>query len=435
MDHNIVKNIKRTVWTSIKIFFFIVLVPFLSVYVLLVKKKREKIIWGPDALINHKYLSLAIKKIGYDSVTLVDGVPIINKREDFDLLTTEMPHNILRTNKRLQLLFSPIYAFMYVVKNASVIHLSYIGGYLGKTPIWKLEHIFYQLANIKIVVIPFGADYFILSKIPDLSLRHVLLMTNAWMAPYEETIQKKVMHWTKYADHICGGIPTEGLGRWDSLPVNLLSVSDDLIVDLKKKNNNNNKRNEVIIVHAPNHRGFKGTEYIINAIKQLQDEDYKIKFILLEKKQNTEVLKILREQADILVEQLIMGYGLNAIEGMASGVAVLTNLEGETYKFLRRYSYLNECPMLSTNPENIKENLKLLIENRELRVELGRLGIEFVKKYHSEKSAQYMYGKIYNQLLNGVDEDLINMYHPLKSEYNKKDYIKTPLTNSNYIKQ
>ena len=112
---------------------------------------------------------------------------------------------------------------------------------------------------------------------------------------------------------------------------------------------------------------------------------------------------------------------------MASGLPVLSNLDNEAYTTVfRRYSFLNECPILSTTPETLKENLRILIENPELRDELGRLGRMYVEKYHSYKAAQYMFTNIFKKL-EGEDIDLINLYHPLKSDYVKNNYIKTPL--------
>ena len=69
---------------------------------------------------------------------------------------------------------------------------------------------------------------------------------------------------------------------------------------------------------------------------------------------------------------------------MATGLPVLANLENKNYvNLFRRYSFLNEYPILSTSPETLKENLKLLITNPELRKELGELGRKYVEKYHS----------------------------------------------------
>ena len=88
---------------------------------------------------------------------------------------------------------------------------------------------------------------------------------------------------------------------------------------------------------------------------------------------------------------------------------------------------------MSTSPETVKKNIKLLIENIELRKELGNLGIQYVKKYHSEEAYHFLYSKIYNKLINKKNEDLINLFHPLMSEYVKNNYINTPLTENKYL--
>jgi hypothetical protein len=151
---------------------------------------------------------------------------------------------------------------------------------------------------------------------------------------------------------------------------------------------------------------------------------------LIEGVQNEEVRRVMVEEADILAEQFIdTHYALSAIEGMATGLPVLANLDYETYtRVFRRYSFLNECPVLSTSPETLKENLRVLITNPGLREELGRAGCKYVEKYHSEETAQYMFGAIYDKVWYGKDVDLINLFHPLKSEYNRrKPIVQHPL--------
>jgi hypothetical protein len=34
--------------------------------------------------------------------------------------------------------------------------------------------------------------------------------------------------------------------------------------------------------------------------------------------------------------------------------------------------------------------------------------------------AQYMFGAVYDRILDGKDVDLINLFHPLKSEYSRR---------------
>ena len=66
------------------------------------------------------------------------------------------------------------------------------------------------------------------------------------------------------------------------------SDTNTLMLDLQlwiasKNNLANGYEGEVVIVHAPNHRGFKGTEFIIEAIKKIKESGLKVRLILLEK--------------------------------------------------------------------------------------------------------------------------------------------------------
>jgi hypothetical protein len=176
----------------------------------------------------------------------------------------------------------------------------------------------------------------------------------------------------------------------------------------------------VKVIHTPNHRGVKGTEFLVKAVEELREEGLKVELLLVERMPNEEVRRLMAEEADILTEQFIAtGYAMSGIEGMASGLPVMANLEHEAYtRVFRRYSYLNECPILSTTPETLKENLRVLVTNPELREELGRAGRRYAEKYHSEETARYMFEAVYEKIWFGKDIDLMNLFHPLKSEYN-----------------
>ncbi|MGI8931709.1 MAG: hypothetical protein ACR2FK_04925, partial [Sphingomicrobium sp.] len=105
--------------------------------------------------------------------------------------------------------------------------------------------------------------------------------------------------------------------------------------------------------------------------------------------------------------------------GMASGLPVLANLDHEAYtRVFRRYGFLDECPILSSPPERLVDNLRLLIRSPALREELGRAGRAYVEKYHSYAAAQYLFESIYRKF-DGEQVDLINLFHPLKSAYNR----------------
>jgi glycosyltransferase involved in cell wall biosynthesis len=174
------------------------------------------------------------------------------------------------------------------------------------------------------------------------------------------------------------------------------------------------------VIHTPNHRGAKGTEFVQEAIERLRSEGLQIELVLVERMPNEEVRRLMRT-ADILAEQFIFtGYAFSGIEGMASGLAVMSNLENETYtRLLRRFSFLDECPILSTTPESLYENLGLLVRNPKLRRALGTAGRAYVEKYHSYRTSQYMFGAVYDRIVHGKDVELQRIFHPLLGDYNR----------------
>ena len=201
----------------------------------------------------------------------------------------------------------------------------------------------------------------------------------------------------------------------------MVTIDTKLWLAKREYSNTNGVNGVVNIIHSPNHRGFKGTEFLVAAIDELRLEGLKVNLILVEGVPNNEVMRIMEEDADILAEQFIFtGYAMSGIEGMASGIPVLANLDSETYtRLFRRYSYLNECPVLSTTPENLKNNLRLLIINPALRKSLGTAGRKYVEKHHSIDAAQYIFNSIYEKIYYKKKVDLMNLFHPLKSDYMK----------------
>lgn len=415
---------------------------FLSIYLSLVlfkkrfkkdnPKDKPKLVWGPVPLINNKYWSNALKKAGFESMTLMSlYYSRIHKKEDFDLYTYELPgiNKLPRFLIKFFLIYCvPYYSFLYSIVNFDIFHHHFDGGFLSSTPFWFLEASLLRRANCKSIITAYGSDAFRYSQVPDTSLRHVLISDYPLAAREETKIQKRVEYWVKNADIIIASFQVQGLGRWEVLCANMLTI-DVSVWKMKKKYSNFNGRNGVVkILHSPNHRSAKGTEFIIEAANQLRSEGLKVELLLLEKMKNDQVKEYI-QNADILADQLFVGYGLSAMEGMATGLPVLSNTAIPEYTVFKRFAYLDECPVVATNVENIKENLKILITKPGLRKKLGREGRKYVEKYHSDETAVYIFGSVYDKIWYNKDVDLINLFHPLKSKYNNsKAPIKPSLT-------
>ena len=88
---------------------------------LIIPKRRKELIWGPVPIINNKYWSAAMQKIGYRSKTLMYGFfASINKKEDFDIYFDDLTPRYIRPKKFRELL-KPFFGLIYIIRNVSSI--------------------------------------------------------------------------------------------------------------------------------------------------------------------------------------------------------------------------------------------------------------------------------------------------------------------------
>ena len=388
--------------------------------------RQRLLVWGPVPIINNKYWSEAMQRAGWNSRTLMSTYyPAINKRDDYDVFYEDLlgPTWLARVSR----IVGPYLAHLYIVQKARVVHIPFSGGPLGRTRLWRCEAWLYRLAGVRTVVLPYGSDIYIYSKVVDPTVRNALLLSYPDAAKREVDVERRVRYWTRNADVIVMGFTMDGIGRWDIPSGNMVCI-DTEVWKLPQESIGDRSNRLVRILHASNHRGAKGTEFILRAVEKLKAEGLDVELILAERISNDEVRRLMGE-VDILADQLILpGYGLNAIEGMASGLPVIANLEDRlATAVFRRYSFLNECPIVSASPETFLDVLRVLVKNRDLRKELKRAGRAYVEKYHSYAAAQYLFGSIYKKFA-GEDIDLMNLYHPHKSTYSRgKPVVSHPL--------
>lgn len=403
---------------------FLFIVAFVSRFL-----KKELYVFGSTPIINNKYWSKSLKE-KYKTVTIMSGYyDSINNKCDYDKYFVDFIPKKMRFIKSLT---GKYISFIYLLIKAKILHTSFDGFSLKDTFIEKFEPILLKIANVKIIILPYGGDCYVYSYVNDLLLRNALIGQYPHTYEKEREIKTRVTRWLKFCDIFLSGAQTDMMFAWSVTPFNMLCVDLNNIKIQEKYLNSAipNQQKVVKIIHFINHRFIKGSEFVVEAVKSLKEEGCSIELILLEKVQNSRILEAL-EEADICADQFLLGYyGLAAVEAMAKGIPVLCNLNSGYSNLGRAHSFLNECPIVSTTPENIKENLRVLIENPELREELGKAGRQYAEKYHSYKTSQYMFGAIYDKIIHDKDIDLMNLFHPILSEYNKSmPFVKHPLIN------
>jgi hypothetical protein len=392
--------------------------PLFFIASILPSRKRDTYVWGSRPLISFSYWAQALRATGVPSITIMQDRYAINRPEDFDRYFISFAPAWLPHLARMGI--GTCAALIFVLRRAKVLHHPFDGFALNASVYWRLEAHLLRIAGVRTVALPYGADGYVYSRMIDISMRHGLLASYPALARQEASIGARVAYWCRHADVVIPGFMIDGIGRWDVL-LNTIFAIDTERWSAKSVYNDHDGINGVVrVMHTPNHRGFKGTEFLLEAVSELQSEGLKVELVLLERVPN-ETVRATMQEVDILAEQFIgQGYALSGIEGMASGLPVMANLDHEAFTTVfRRYGFLDECPILSSPPERLKMNLRALVSRPDLRRELGQAGRLYVEKYHSFDTARYMFTSVYKHLEGCPDVDLMNLFHPLKSAFNK----------------
>lgn len=148
----------------------------------------------------------------------------------------------------------------------------------------------------------------------------------------------------------------------------------------------------VIIAHAPTSRAVKGTDYVISAVKKLKEEGLAVELDLIENVAPGEVMQRL-STADIAVDQLLIGwYGLFAVEMMALGKPVVCYVDAGLKKCV------SDLPIVNADCNSLADVLRSLIKDERRRGDLGRCGVEFVRKFHDSRAVGERFAEIYRDL-------------------------------------
>src|SRR5262249_3705904 len=272
----------------------------------LVRPGRPRIIWGPVPIPNHVYASRADQLYGYRSRTVVYSVYRISARSDFDVVIDAKVRGLATV--------LPYGTFLWSGFVADIYGFSFDGGLLWATPWWRVELWLLKLAGKRIVVYPYGSDARLSSK------TRALGRWNAYtdIAPgtedrSEESVEERLEAFGRYADTILGCADlVEDLPRVDGIfryPFDMRGW------EVHPPAVNATMR----VVHAPNHRAYKGTRYLVDAVEQLRAEGVPIELDLVEGKPLAEA-RAAYERADVIADQFLIGaYALFSIEGMALG--------------------------------------------------------------------------------------------------------------------
>lgn len=355
--------------------------------------RRETVMLFGPPILTLKYIKAAISTSDYRAITFVNSIYKINDANDFDYLSR-----------------NPFLFFNQFIRSTHVVifydSIEQFFGPLGRVilPLYK------RWVKLGIVVMPYGADAFVYSEISDTVLRHALLINYPSDVSYEGVVKRRIREANLLADVVVGCLGHIGnLPRWDILPVHYYPVDVKAIQAIIEP-----KYQRFTIVHAPNHRGVKGTALILRAVEELQNEGSEIDIRILENLPNHLVLKEL-VRSHLLIDQVLGGgYALSAIEAMAAGLPVICHLNHQLTAPFRIFSYLNQCPIVGVE-RDVASIKKAIIHCQQNYQDISLKSKEYVETFHSIESNGILWKKILRATSTG--ERLINYCDPNCGDY------------------
>lgn len=141
--------------------------------------------------------------------------------------------------------------------------------------------------------------------------------------------------------------------------------------------------------HVIGNRGdIKGTSLVAAAVEDLRAEGHNVELMYVERCPN-QVLRHYQAQADIVVDQLYLGGGgQNARECLALGKPVLTRVfPRQMAAFREAASPLEGVPFVPTDRHTLRDDLRRLVTDPDLRERIGRRSLEFARTVLAPRAA------------------------------------------------
>ncbi|MEI8109569.1 MAG: hypothetical protein WCH59_01155 [Chitinophagia bacterium] len=389
----------------LKLIFVLVFTPFLLIATLIIRlfvKKKIDVGLGPDPMINNLYHKKALIQYGYTAETFVHSVYFITS--DFDY---RADLNWLGKFKYLRFL-NGIVLFLRAAARYRCVYIYFSGGPLtGYTLLDIFEPFLFKLSKTKVVVMPYGGDVHDMYHAKNLLFKHAMAVDYPLYYQINDKVKSRIRRWTLQSDFVISGCDwVDHTYHWDKLMLAHFSIDLNKFANARNKSTNLNREytanNPLKVLHAPNHKTIKGSNYILQAVEDLAKEGFPIEITFLQKRSNEEILEQIA-QSDIIADQLVIGwYAMFALEGLASKKPVICYLREDLiqlYLFAGLINSRDELPFLNVDFEGIKELFKnILSKSIDLNI-TSEKGLRFVEKYHSINAIGKVFDEVNKKIL------------------------------------
>lgn len=162
------------------------------------------------------------------------------------------------------------------------------------------------------------------------------------------------------------------------------------------------------IAHAPTNRVVKGTDILIAAVDRLRRDGVAVELDVIERVANAECLRR-KGMADLYVDQLLLGYGCNAVEAWGMGLPVIAGVDParclprmrqripESTRELMVATW-GALPFYEATEDTLYEALVAMLDPATRRT-WADVGLEHVRRWHDERIVVEQMQGIYQRAL------------------------------------
>lgn len=151
------------------------------------------------------------------------------------------------------------------------------------------------------------------------------------------------------------------------------------------------------IGHSPTDRSIKSTDLLIEAVKRL-GEERPVQLVMTERQPWRHCLAV-KGTVDVFFDQVILGYGNNAIEAWGMGIPVVAGAQPDT--LAEMHNRFGDLPFYEATEDTIYQALADLADPT-TRSEWGTRGLAHVERFHDEELVVRQLEQVY---LSAVEQE------------------------------
>jgi hypothetical protein len=157
------------------------------------------------------------------------------------------------------------------------------------------------------------------------------------------------------------------------------------------------EHNGIRVVSAPTNRDFKSTDLLEAAVRKLQDDGLDVELQVIEGRPWAQCMAM-KASADIYFDQVLLGYGCNAVEAWGMGIPVIAGADEWTLAKMREV-YGTDVPFYEATPDTIADAIADLATHKALRTKYAKRGLAHVRRFHDELPALTRLASLYRMAM------------------------------------